>query len=134
MSRLTKEEVKECATSVVASQLGRVCGKTLTKQIITELLEYKCIEEELGIDLITLFKALKNGVYYDIGSKTIRYYEIDGSQYIDIDIQDQFLNLMYVSPYEDSCHCEMSLALDDYGKTWALTKEELENEEHSKRV
>ena len=25
--------------------------------------QYKKIEEELGIDLITLFKALKNGVY-----------------------------------------------------------------------
>ena len=130
MSRLTKEEVKEYATSVIASQIKSVCGKTLTKQIMTELLEYKCIEEELGIDLITLFKALKNGVYYDVGSKTIEYYRIDGSQYIDIDIQDQFLNLMYASPYEDSCHCEMSLKLNAYGKTWALTKEELENEKN----
>lgn len=93
---------------------------------IEKLGQIEDIEEELGIDLITLFRALKNGVYYDIGSKTIRYYEIDGNQYIDIDIQDQFLNLMYASPYEDSCHCEMSLALNDYGKTWALTKEELE--------
>ena len=34
----------------------------LVKKDLEVLEEYKSIEEELGIDLITLFKALKDGV------------------------------------------------------------------------
>ena len=79
-----------------------------------ELKQYKDIEEELGIDLITLFKALKNGIWiYDTnGIKmstdlftnglTFNYCEQPSIQYYD--------RLFY---------------LKDYGKTWALTKEEL---------
>ena len=73
------------------------------------------IEEELGIDLITLFKALKNGIYikkqsqttYPLAllrthysNKTTRYYVFDNGK-------------------------EKEIKLKDYGKTWALTKEEL---------
>ena len=123
--RLTKKDVEECAASVIPSLIGRVCGKALIKQIMSELLEYKCIEEELGVDLVTLFKALKNGVYYDDGSGVIQYYEVNEDQYIDIDIHNQFLNLMYTSQFERGCLCEMSLPLNTHDKTWAITKEGL---------
>ena len=34
------------------------------ERICDELIEYKALEEELGISLPILFKALKNGIYY----------------------------------------------------------------------
>ena len=69
------------------------------------------IEEELGIDLITLFKALRNGFYYkDINEKVIFIskhnifgYDARTSQF------DTWFGKIYY---------------DDKG-TWALTKEEL---------
>ena len=65
------------------------------------------IEEELGIDLITLFKAMKNGFY----DKHFHY----GSAVI---------NNGYICYYFDESGIRYKLK--DYGKTWALTKEELE--------
>lgn len=69
------------------------------------------LEEELGIDLVTLFKALKNGIWiYD-----------DGNPY--------FTSRIKLSWHLDAIYCDTSdiyVLLKDYGKTWALTKEELE--------
>ena len=81
-----------------------------------EVLEqYKKIENELGIDLITLFKALKNGVYYkyksygyDYKISKCRKCVLTGNRTLVVDRHT----------YKYLC---------DYGKTWALTKEELEN-------
>lgn len=103
MSRLTKEEVEDFVPS--------------TRQIMSELFEYKCIEEELGINLVTLFEALKDGFYY-------RY-------------SDQ---IWFANPDKEECGIEyysygkwsitwagLNVAyIQDYGKTWALTKEELQ--------
>ena len=94
---------------------------------IDKLGQIEDIEEELGIELVILSKALKNGVYYDAGSKTILYHKAEGEEFIEINIPHQYLSLMYVGPYWDCCYCKMNLAFKDYGKTWALTKEELEN-------
>lgn len=76
---------------------------------LDKLEQYKNIEEEIGIDLITLFKALKNGIYAEH-----RYVQqcyicfIDGEWTIANLKNDEWW------------------LLKDYGKTWALTKEELE--------
>lgn len=71
------------------------------------------IEEELGIDLITLFKALKNGIYYkykpygyDYKISKCRKCHLTGNRTLVVDYHT----------YKYLC---------DYGKTWALTKEEL---------
>jgi len=84
-------------------------------RLAKEIKQYKDIEEELGIDLITLFKALTNGFY------TIR--EDLGL------ITDARLVLNHTYPKfefirDDSMYF---YNLKDYGKTWALTKEELKN-------
>ena len=69
------------------------------------------IEEELGIDLITLFKALKNGCYVKPWTEIKYSYEIrTGSDNIHLYLLDENDN---------------DYSLKDYGKTWALTKEEL---------
>ena len=73
-----------------------------------EILEqYKNIEKELGIDLITLFKALKNGIYCKIGNKI------------------EHILAPHLSWY---CQQIYICNINDYGKTWSLTREELENE------
>lgn len=89
-----------------------------TKQyaaIENELKEYeqhKAIEQELGIDLVTLFKALKNGCYIKPWEEIKYSYEIrTGSDNINLFLLDENDN---------------DYSLKDYGKTWALTKEELE--------
>lgn len=82
---------------------------------LQKLGKHEDIEEKLGIDLITLFKALKQGyietrvckltnivLAYDEYIKKWCFYEIDEGGY-------------------GKCWL-----LKDYGKTWALTKEELE--------
>ena len=81
------------------------------------------IEEELGIDLITLLKALTNVVYYkDIFDKifcTINV-RISCPKLI---INGEILNEWYIT-FDAKCVCKIK----DYGRTWALTKEELEND------
>ena len=90
------------------------------------------IEEELGIDLVTLFKALKQDTLFvktaiDI-KETIKNGEgwamkslmlEDGKLIIFTDIlyPNEFTKKEWLTP--------MRLQLSDYGKTWALTKEEL---------
>lgn len=94
-----------------------------TNAAIQKLGELEDIEEELGIDLVTFHKALKNGVYYKVTDKnSVNFGKIffdkyvlwgwnknpDGTYFAVMQSQLQLFNLK------------------DYGKTWALTKEELE--------
>lgn len=78
------------------------------------------IEDELGIDLITLFKALKNGIYKK-ENEEIKYIS---PNYLVFDNK-------YLFEYE-YCTCRAKTkakvypySLKKYGKTWALTREEL---------
>lgn len=82
------------------------------------------IEEELGIDLITFHKALKNGVYYKVINKdSANYGKIFFDKYVlwgwDIDSDGNYFTMMQSQI--------QTFNLKDYGKTWALTKEELES-------
>lgn len=74
--------------------------------------ELEDIEDELGIDLVTFFKALKNGIYCKIENKI---------EHISAPYLNWHCKKIYIC---DICN------LNDYGKTWALTKKELENEIH----
>ena len=72
------------------------------------------IEDELGIDLITLYKALKNGIYkkdcldccYDTKLRFMK-----GEWYL-------------AQPFDENY--TYIVKTKDYGKTWALTKEDFE--------
>lgn len=88
-----------------------------------KLADLEDIEEELGIELTTLFKAYSNGFYVK-GEKE--------KQYID------FQNYLNASAFK---HKEMFyghewhyqyVKLYDYGVTWALTRKELKNENKNK--
>lgn len=85
------------------------------QQAIDKLGRLEDLEEELGIDLITLFQAiLLKGIYVRCGK-----------MYEHIPPKDLWLRTD-ASPYiidflkSDCRHC-----LADYGKTWALAREEL---------
>lgn len=86
---------------------------------ITKLGELEDIEDKLGIDLSTLFKAMKKGFYYLYGD-----------------------NVLFADPENEECGIECygrkygitwagvhAAYTSDYGKTWALTKKELEEKE-----
>ena len=82
-----------------------------TKLALDKLGKLEDIEEELGIDLVILIKALKNGCYIKPWAEIKYSYEIrTGSDNINLFLLDENDN---------------DYSLKDYGKTWALTKEEL---------
>lgn len=111
MNRLTKEQLENYKNTydryegIESNEFEKLCD---------ELIEYKLLEEELGIDLITLFKALKEGIYIrDYGYLLVEH---------------------FVLKSEHELHCrptyrkELRFTLKDYGKTWALRKEDLQDE------
>lgn len=82
--------------------------------ITNKLGKLEDIEEELGIPLEVLFKALKDGIW------TNEYEKRDGRK-------------IWLRNYDNKLILEVSNRFcfdvyypEDYGKTWALTKEELE--------
>lgn len=92
-----------------------------------KLADLEDIEEELGIDLITLFKALKNGVYTK-SNNGIKFWKED----------DKHIVFVRDLKYDIEICCEecenaigavptmfLERSTKDYGKTWALTEEEL---------
>lgn len=98
--------------------------------VLTKLKHFEDLEDEIGIDLITLFKALKNGIF----AKDITVYHLSGelSEEQKLDPKYLRLNMWYeciewenIWNSEDDLH---EYYFKDYRKTWALTKEELEVE------
>ena len=79
------------------------------------------IEEELGIDLITLFKALKKGVYVKYDSD----FGMTGKPNIKI-VKDNATGVCYRD--KKWYIQEADTLIKDYGKDWALTREELEDD------
>jgi len=109
MNRLTKRIDENKYASNVSGGLSAI-------DCFQKLGQLEDIENELGIDLITLFKALRDGF--------IARYRFDfefskcvvGKDGIMVD----FKNKCFSNNFTDDWYFK------DYGKTWALTKEELE--------
>lgn len=92
----------------------KVCENKF-KKIETVLKEYKNVEDELGIEWIILFKALTNDVYLYHNKKLIK-------------CEQAPCLLCFDNEYCLEFHFEHDIEqvyLKDYGKTWALTREEL---------
>ena len=85
--------------------------------IVDKLGQLEDIEDELGIDLITYFK-IKN-------SKTVFVKELghDVSEMLVRNSKDG-IDACYKG-FVNIPECDSYLRLEDYGKTWALTKEVL---------
>lgn len=89
---------------------------------INKLGKLEDIEEELGIDLITLFKALKDGIYIDLDNIVIFKSSSDLSLKL-------YLGKWYITYYHQLNGGTFYVDLKDKGKTWALSKNELEEQD-----
>ena len=115
MKRLTNKDLKE--------KYGFYplwCGNTgwVANEGTDKLGKLEDIEEELGIDLTIYFGALKDGVYYYSNSQLTKDFVYPISNFL-TDYNDK-LSYSFMTKFEHRL-----LSFDDYGKTWALTKEEL---------
>lgn len=111
MRLTTREKIKELATLEKHNVL-----MTYNEHKELKLGQLEDIEDELGIDLITLFKALKgiyvkpNNIY--VGSPYLCFSENENRE---LEFQFKVVDTWY--------------KVKDYGKTWALDKKELTKEE-----
>ncbi len=90
----------------------------LTETTIEKIGQLVDIEEELGIDLIILFKALKQDNIW------VKEHNTKEQEIVYERIRLNFLNrtLDFVYPRKE---IGIGRNLFDYGESWALTKEEL---------
>lgn len=87
--------------------------------LVEKLGKLEDIEEELGIDLYTLFKVRQ--IYWRIRyMDTNEYSEVKKSDRIYLDLQNRDLKV-----YEEYDDFGFDLDLKDYGKTWSLDKSDL---------
>lgn len=93
-------------------------------KIIRKLGQLEDIEERYGIEIMTLFKAMVDGCYFLRNGK-IEHFVPDENDFACPNLDNESLDLMYASPYEASCRVEVTLIFSEFGKTWALTREEL---------
>ena len=88
-------------------------------EVAGKLGQYEDIDEEIGINYITLNKLRKtNKIYYLNNNNEI----METVEIFSIDFINCNLKTIITSPFVDVWDFK------DYGKTWALTREELENE------
>lgn len=104
--RLTKKVNEEQALSNFPK--GEVPTGVLKELKLSKLED---LEEDLGIDLITLCKAIRDGICLKDKHYVLTHYHIDIM--VDEKCFFWFGNYYYFK---------------DYGKTWALTAEELKND------
>lgn len=123
MNRLTN--------SVVLGKMNNEFPKDYTFSseglIYMKLGQLEDIEEELGIELVVLFKALYEGVY------VINVYEniifVEPILSFNKEKNTNLYVLDGITSFPPNKLCESYFYyFKDYGKTWALTKEELEND------
>lgn len=80
------------------------------------------LEEELGIDLITLFKALKDGIYVELRD-LIKHVSIN-------DLSLKFFGEKWCLGFYHSLNGgTFYVDLKDYGKIWALSRNDLEEKD-----
>ncbi len=106
-----------------ATRQGTTIGFPNAIACYWKLKKYEDIEEEIGIDLVILFKALKSK---ELWWKTKTYglvkttFQLEGLR-PEISLIDRKLVISLCWHSLDDWE-----RLEDYGKTWALTKEELQ--------
>ncbi len=145
MTRLTKK-VENRYIIECPNLLKYIDGKNRLNEVLStqdkgiqKLGQLEDIEEELGIDLVTLFKAFSKG---SMGS-VYKFVQNDYSEeYKKGFIKPLIINYFFRKPntneyqlciYDSLTGKSYIVDTKDYGKTWALdknelTKEELENE------
>ena len=101
-------ELLNTASAYNGEQHRAICGKA-----VLELIEYKKIEEKLGIDLTTLYQCFVSTKFY-VKNLFNEIIEVK-SDIVRFDIGNGYV-------YFGTDYCPLS----SYGKTWATNKEDLE--------
>jgi len=110
MTRLTEKNIRWASSDSLDKK----------NLIQNKLADLEDIEDDLGINLTTLFKALKNGFYVITDG-----YPYNKIEHVDTPMFMFESGVGYVAFYT----CDGSYfdeKTKDFGKTWAFTKEELE--------
>jgi len=120
------EALQYFRTEIVDNYYAVECYEIIEKELKL-LQQHKQIEEELGIDLITLFKALKNGVWVKNNEQGIHFISLINWNCEVSRINDKLVPLFTFNVWNgnEEDKDETIYFVKDYGKTWALTKEEL---------
>ena len=130
----SKEALSDLSFLAIGDENHTIKCKEIIGKDLEQLEKYKSIEEELGIDLITLFKALKDGFYIKYNGEIVHIFP---DKHITINFWYKIINVFVPPKFFIDCKKGtnyLSETIDeeywfkDYGKTWALTKEELEND------
>lgn len=124
MNRLTNKECYEYEDFIFSLRNKLITSSEIDNAIYKKLKLLEDIEEEIGIDLITLFKILKSKEVIYKRKRGILHRETTLETYVILGLafDDEYYGLWVYDKFGD----EMLLYTKDYGKTWALTKEELE--------
>ena len=123
MSRLTNKDCNKYEDFVFSLRNKLITSSEINDGIYKKLKSLEDLEEELKIDLGVLFSALKIGVWYvDNQGQLIHDWVSLISNNIDIGPQAK-LSYSFMTLTE-----RRILPFEDYGKTFALTRKELENE------
>ena len=122
MERLTKKEtinlqINNDGTITKANYISIVNQDEANRK----LHELEEIEEEIGIELTTLFKALKYGVYYYTSQNQLTHdYVWLYDNYVSASVRDKLSYSLL------TCFQKQILSFEDYGTTWSIYREELE--------
>ena len=123
-----KEEFAKSNPNASNESIKKIADNIVRNKEVQKLGQLEDIEEELGIDLITLFKAFENGIYYtNYGHGTINY--CDKPKLIPCYLYDLFDGKVIREVYNYDfivSHKGLTISTKTYKKFWALTKEELE--------
>ena len=114
MSRLTNKHF-----SINPPRSIKKCRQDFYIAVEDKLRRLEDIEDELGIDLITLFKAVYGGFYYKDKDCGCVFFNDNFDIHMGLGIVP-FFSFTLIN--DDSYYYYF---FKDYGKTWALTKEEL---------
>ena len=122
MERLTKKE----GVITQIDKDGNITKNNLIEvkdkdEAYKKLCQLEDIEEEIGIELTTLFKALKYGVYYYTSQKQLTHdYVWLYDNYVSASVRDKLSYSLL------TCFQKQILSFEDYGKAWSIYREHLE--------
>ena len=134
MNRLTNKDINWYEDFVFSMRNRLITENEIKDSIYNRLKLLEDLEEEIGIDLITLFKALKDGFYIKYNDKIVHIFP---DKHITINFWYKTINVFIPPKFFIDCKKGtdyLSETIDeeywfkDYGKTWALTREELEDD------
>ena len=121
MNRLTKKA--QLVGNLITGKEIKYISNENDQMCVDKLGVLEDIEEEIGIDLIKAVELCKQ-----VNSKKVVYIKDEWGTYPIKILDDLDIELFNHRLYKNFGGMYVSLDLYEYGQTWALTKEELQND------